>query len=329
MTRIHRALSALALCIAACGTVCSTAAFADDAFPTGPITLIVPNPPGGASDVVARVLSTLWGEALKQPVVIQNRPGMGGAIGTAEAARARADGYTVLLAQSAFVVSPDAERAQGRKPLYAVDQFEPLCLLTNEPMVILVRPDAPWKTLPDLVADAKARPGAINYASSGNFGPIHLSVQMLISATGIKLTQVPYQGGGPAVLAVLGSQVEFTTAAPSVAAGQITSGKLRPLAASGAQRSEMLPNVPTYKELGYDAQFSIWAGLYVPKGVPAPAMHTLRESIARVAGTPEYKSAMQKGGIAVDFRDAQAFTRFAEEDGRRMVKVIKGMGKIE
>lgn len=323
MMRARRALSALFLCLAAC----SSAAFADDAFPSSPINLIVPNPPGGASDVVARVLSAQWPEVIKQPIVILNRPGMGGAIGTAEAGRAKPDGYTVLLAQSAFVVSPDAERAQGRKPLYAVDQFEPLALLTNEPMVVLVRAGAPWKSLTDLVNDAKARPGAINYASSGNFGPIHLSVQMLISATGVKLTQVPYQGGGPAILAVLGNQVEFTTAAPSVAAGQIASGKLRPLAASG--RSEMLPNVRSYKEMGYDAEFSIWAGLYVPKGVPAAVTRVLRESLAKTAQMPAYKAAMQKNGIATDYRDAPAFAKFAEEDGQRMVKVIKAMGKIE
>jgi tripartite-type tricarboxylate transporter receptor subunit TctC len=327
MTRVRGALTALFLSTA---SLLGTGAFAADApFPSGPITLIVPNPPGGASDIVARVLSTQWPEALKESVVILNRPGVGGAVGTAQAGRAKPDGLTVLLAQSAFVVSPDAERTQGRKPLYAVDQFEPIALLTNEPMVVLVRPDAPWKTLNDLIAAAKAKPGTINYASSGNFGPIHLSVQMLISATGVNLTQVPFGGGGPAVLAVLGNQVQFTAAAPSVAQGQIESGKLRPLASSGAQRSEMLPNVPTYKELGYDAQFSIWAGLYVPKGVPAPVMKVLRESIAQTVQTPEYKAAMQKNGIATDYRDAPAFAKFADEDGRRMVKVIRAMGKIE
>ena len=305
------------------------AARAEDAFPNGPINLIVPNPPGGASDISARILADPWATVLRQPVVIVNRPGMGGAIGTAQVARAKPDGLTVLLALSVIVVAPEAERVSGRKALYEVDQFEPIALLSSESMVVLVRTDSPWKTLEDMIAAAKEKPGTITYASSGNFGPIHLSTEMLANKAGIKLVQVPFGGGGPAVLAVLAGQVDMTTAAPSVAAAQIAAGKLRPLALSGARRSEILPEVKTYRELGYDTEYTVWAGLYVPKGTPAPAVKTLRESVAKTVQAPEFKAAMQKNGIAIDYRDAPAFAKYADEDARHMVEAVRAIGKVD
>jgi tripartite-type tricarboxylate transporter receptor subunit TctC len=314
----------VALAVAASATV-----QAQDHFPSGPITLMVPNPPGGASDISARILADPWASVLKQPVVIVNRPGMGGAIGTAQSARAKPDGQNVLLALSVIAVAPEAERVSGRKALYEVDQFEPIALLSSESMVMLVRADSPWKTLDDMIAAAKAKPNAINYASSGNFGPIHLSVAMLANKAGIQLTQVPFAGGGPAVLAVLAGQVDMTTAAPSVAAAQITAGKLRPLAVSGNRRSEMMPEVKTYRELGYDVEYTVWAGLYVPKGTPTSTLQVLRESVAKTVQTPEFKGAMQKNGIAIDYRDAPAFSEYAAEDGKRMVEAVRAIGKVD
>ncbi len=298
-------------------------------YPASPITLLVPNPPGGASDINARLLAEPWSAALKQPVVVLHKPGMGGAIGAAQVAKAKPDGYTVLMALSSVVVAPEAEKVSGRKPLYELEQLEPIALISSDPMVVLVRADSPWKTLGDLVKAAKAKEGAINYSSSGNFGPIHLSVEMLAHQAGIKLTQVPFNGGGPSLLALLGGQVEMTTAAPAVALAQIQSGKVRPLATSGAKRLSMLPDVPTYREAGFDAEYYIWAGLYAPAGTPQAVIQVLRETVSKVARGPALAAAMQKQSIVFDYRDAPDFARFADEDRLRMTRVVRAIGKID
>jgi tripartite-type tricarboxylate transporter receptor subunit TctC len=316
------------LCATAAVTLAG-GAMAQDAFPASAITLIVPNPPGGASDINARILSEPWSAALRQPVVIVNRPGMGGAIGAAQVSKAKPDGYTILMALSSVVVAPEAEKVSGRKPLYDLDQLEPLALISADPMVLLVRADSPWKTLGDLVAAAKDKPGSINYSSSGNFGPIHLSVEMLAHQAGIKLTQVPFNGGGPSMLALLGGNVEMTTAAPAVALAQIQSGKLRPLATSGARRLSLLPDVPTYREAGFDAEFTIWAGLYAPAGTPKPVVQALRESLQKAVRSPAFSGGMSKQSIIQDYRDAPEFARFAEEDRVRMTRVVRAIGKID
>jgi tripartite-type tricarboxylate transporter receptor subunit TctC len=304
-------------------------AAAQDQFPAGPVSIIVPNPPGGSSDINARILSEPLSAALKQPVVILNRPGLGGAIGAAQVAKAKPDGYTLLLALSSVVVAPEAERISGRKPLYELDQLEPVALLSSDPMVLLVRADSPWRSLADLVKAAKEKPGSINYSSSGNFGPIHLSVEMLAHQAGIKLVQVPFGGGGPSMLALLAGQVQMTTAAPAVAAAQISAGKLRPLAVSGAKRLTSLPDVPTYKEAGFDAEYYIWAGLYVPAGTPKPVIQTLRQSVQKAARSPQFITGMEKQGIILDYRDAPEFRQFAQEDGIRMARVVKAIGKVD
>ena len=291
--------------------------------------LLVPNPPGGASDINARILADPWSSVLKQPVVVVHKPGMGGAIGAAQVAKAKPDGLTVLMALSSVVVAPEAEKVSGRKPLYELEQLEPIALLSSDPMVVLVRSDSPWRTLADLVKAAKEKPGAINYSSSGNFGPIHLSVEMLAHQAGIKLTQVPFNGGGPSLLALLGGQVELTTAAPAVALAQIQSGKVRPLATSGAKRLPMLPDVPTYREAGFDAEYHIWAGLYVPASTPPAVIQALRDSVGKAARSASMTQAMQKQSIIFDYRDAPDFARFAEEDRVRMTRVVRAIGKID
>lgn len=303
--------------------------WAQDVFPGSPVTLLVPNAPGGAADINARILAEPLSMVLKQPVVVVHKPGMGGAIGAAQVAKAKPDGQTLLMALSAVVVAPEAEKVSGRKPLYELEQLEPIALISSDPMVVLVRTDSPWKTLGDLVKAAKDKPGTLNYSSSGNFGPIHLSVEMLAHQAGIKLTQVPFGGGGPALLALLGGQVEITTAAPAVALAQIQSGKVRPLATSGSKRLPMLPDVPTYREAGFDAEYHIWAGLYAPAGTPAAILTTLRDSVGKAVRSGAIVQSMQKQSIIFDYRDGPDFARFADEDRIRMTRVIRAIGKIE
>lgn len=302
---------------------------AEDPYPNSPVALIVANPPGGAADLNARILAEPLGSVLKQAIVVQNKPGIGGALGTAYVVKSKPDGYTLAMSLSSVVVHPEAERISGRKPQYEINQLEPIALLSSDPMIILVKTESPFKNLEDLIKAAKADPGKYNYSSSGNFGPIHLSVEMLAYQAGVKFTQVPFGGGGPSLLALLGGQVDFTTAAPGVAAAQIASGKVRPLAVSSAKRISAFPEVPSYRESGYDAQYYIWAGIYAPKGTPAPIVQTLRNAMKEAVKSPQLITGFQKQNIIMDYRDAPEFEKFAQEDGKRMLTLLKAIGKID
>jgi len=306
----------------------ASTSFAEDLYPNRPINLIVPNPPGGSSDANARVLSELLPKPLKQPLIVTFKAGVGGQIGNSFVAKSNPDGYNILMGLSSIMVSPDAERVQGKTSLYEVDQLVPVAMISNDPMVMLVNSSSPWKTLADVVKAAKEKPNTINYSSSGNFGPIHLSVVMFEHAAGIKLTQVPFGGGGPSMMALLGNQVEITTAIPSVAIPQIQSGKVRAIAVSGPRRIKQLPNIPTYRESGFDAEFNIWNGLFVPQGTPEPIIKTLRDAVREVANSGEMENAMQQRGMIYEYLDMAEFRKFAKEDGARMVNAVKKIGKL-
>jgi tripartite-type tricarboxylate transporter receptor subunit TctC len=176
----------------------SLAGMAQDAYPSKPITMIVPFPPGGVADIVGRPLAATMEKTLKQPVVIVNRTGAGGAVGMAAAAKSAPDGYTILMGLSSISIFPVSDRISGRTPPYELKDFAPIALVTADPTVLVVRADGPYKTLKDFVAAAKANPGKINYSSSGVYGTLHVAMEIFASAAGIKLFHVPYQGGGPA-----------------------------------------------------------------------------------------------------------------------------------
>lgn len=212
-----RTLARLAAAAAAFATL---AAAAQD-YPSKPVTMIVPFPPGGVADTVARPVAEALARELKQPVVGENRVGAGGALGMGAAARAPADGYTVLMSLSSISILPEADRLLERKPAYTLAQFRPVARFTADPTVLVVRADAPWKSLADFVAAAKARPGAYNYGSSGNYGTMHVPMEMLKSEAGFRMVHIPYTGAGPAVLALLGGQVDAVASGPSTVAQHI------------------------------------------------------------------------------------------------------------
>src|SRR5688572_2084135 len=224
-------------------------------YPSKPITMVVPFPPGGVADIVGRPLAAQMEKALKQPIVVVNRTGAGGAVGMASVAKAPADGYTILMALSSISIFPVSDRINGKQPQYELADFAPIALVTADPTVLVVRADGPFKTLKDFVAYAKANPGKINYSSSGVYGTLHVAMEIFANAAGIKLFHVPYQGGGPAVTALLGGQVEASAQGPAAAIGQIRAGKMRALASWGTERLKLLPDIPTFKELGYEAEF--------------------------------------------------------------------------
>ena len=208
----------------------SAPAFAQDAFPSRPITMIVAFPPGGVADITARPTAFAMEKVLKQRVIIENKPGAAGATGNAYVANSKPDGYTLLMALSSISVIPEAERLQGKKPPYELAQFAPIALISADPVVLVVREESPWKSLKDFVQDAKSRPGKISYSSSGIFGALHMPYTLLEHATGITLWHVPYNGGGPAVQALLGGQVDSTVGGPAAMIGQIKGKRFRPLA---------------------------------------------------------------------------------------------------
>lgn len=303
-------------------------AAAQDTFPSRPIQMIVPFPPGGVADITGRPTAHVMGKLLKQSVVVQNRPGAGGSVGAAQAARSAPDGYTILMALSSVSVLPVADRLQGRTPAYELDQLAPIALISADPTVLVVREDGPYKTLKDLVDAAKARPGTINYGSSGVYGTLHVAMEIFASAAGIKLFHIPYQGGGPAVAALLGGQIDALASGPSAAIGQIKAGKMRALAVWGDKRLASLPDVPSMKELGYDATFYIWSGLFAPAATPQPVMAVLRDAVRRTVADPEFKDAMAKVETPIAYLDASEFKIFLDRDSQRLRIAVERIGKV-
>jgi tripartite-type tricarboxylate transporter receptor subunit TctC len=306
----------------------STTGAAQD-YPSKPITMVVPFPPGGVADIVGRPLAAGLQNVLKQPVVVVNRTGAGGAVGMAAVAKAPPDGYTVLMSLSSISIFPVSDRINGKEPPYELKDFAPIALVTADPTVLVVRADSKYKTLKDFVDAAKANPGKINYSSSGVYGTLHVAMEIFANAAGIKLFHVPYQGGGPAVTALLGGQVEALASGPAAAIGQIKGGKMRALASWSTQRLKLLPDIPTFKELGYDAEFYIWSGIFLPAATPAAIVMKLRAAVRQVATSAEFKSAMDKVETPVSYLDAPEFQKYWERDAARLKVALDKIGKVE
>ena len=299
-------------------------------FPGRPVSLVVAFPPGGQADVVARPVAAGLERLWHQPVPVVNRAGAAGEIGNAFVARAAPDGLTLLMALSSLAILPEAARLFGRAPAYEVDQLAPIALFTADPTLLVVPADSPWKTLADFLADARARPGAISYGSSGNYSALHVPVAMLTTAAGIELLHVPFQGGAPALTALLGGQVQAMASGPGPIAPHVRDGRLRALACWGARRLPGYEAVPTLVESGFpEAEYYIWAGVFAPVGTPAPLRETLRQAMARVAADPDAQKALAAGGNSLDYRDGAAFERFLREDSARLVRAVQRIGKVE
>ena len=307
----------------------ATCAAQAQSYPTRPITMVVPFPPGGIADLTGRPFGAVMSRLLGQPVVIENKTGAGGAVGHAYAARARPDGYTVMMALSSIVAIPVADEVNGRQPTYQMSDFTPIALVSADPTVLMVPADAKWKTLKDLVEDAKAHPAKISYSSSGVYGTTHTATEMFAQAAGIRLLHVPYGGGGPSMKAALANEVMFTVQSPGVANPQVRSGKFRLLGSWGGKRIPSLQDVPTMKEHGYDAEFFIWCALFTPAGVPPEVATKLREVSRRVVQDPEFKRAMAGMNTPIDFREGAEFDAFLEADGKRLAQTIRRMGKTQ
>jgi tripartite-type tricarboxylate transporter receptor subunit TctC len=322
--RLARILLALLLV-----AVAGSPAAAQD-YPSRPITIIAPFPPGGVADLTARPVAAALEKVLKNPVGVVNKTGAAGAVGMQHVATSKPDGYTLLLALSSISIIPEADKLFGRQPAFTVDQFAPIALISADPTILVVRAESPWKTAKEFIDDAKKRPGQISFSSSGVYGTLHMAMELLSHAAGIKMRHVPFGGAGPAMNAILGGHVDALASGPAVVLPHIKAGKLRALAGWGDKRVAALPDVPTFKELGYPgAEFYIWAGLFAPKGTPEPILARLRDATRTAAGDPDFKSAMDKLETPIAFKQGPQFQQFFDADARRLAEGVTRVGRIE
>ena len=304
-------------------------AVAQGSWPTRSITMIVPFPPGGLADLVARPVAEAMSRELGQPVVIENKAGAGGGIGMSLAAKSKPDGYTILMALSSLTVIPEADLLLGRTPMFMLNDLRPVARYTADPTVLAVRAESPWKSVQEFVDDAKKRPGAINYGSSGNYGTMHVPMEILAQVSGSKLTHIPFTGAGPAVVALLGGQIDAVSTGPATVLQHVKAGKLRVLGHWGNSKLGSMPDVTSLKDAGFNAEYAQWSGLFIPSATPEPVAQRIRAAARAAAQDPKVKEVILGAGSPVQFQDSPDFEKYVQADAQRMVDVVKKIGKVE
>lgn len=318
------------------GTAASTSALfagrtsAQDAYPSRPVTVINPFPPGGVSDTITRPLNAALEAILKQPFILENKTGAAGAVGAQYVATAKPDGYTLLTHIVSISGFAAVDKLFGRQPKFTNDDFIALARIVADPIVMIVNNDLPYKTLKELLDDAKANPNKLIYSSSGLYGASHIPTALLAKAAGnVQMRHLPTTGGGPAVAAVLGGNANFFLSPTSIALPQIKAGKVRPLAVSSAVRARPLPDVPTFKDQGYDLEYYFWVGLFAPKGAPDSVVAKLREAIKAAAHSTEFLGTLDKLGQELAYMDQPEFAQFWAADAKKMEEAINSIGRVQ
>jgi tripartite-type tricarboxylate transporter receptor subunit TctC len=306
-------------------TACT--AFASSAlaqgYPTKPVKVIVPYPPGGPTDIVARVVSQKLAEQTGQQFLVENRPGAGGNIGAEAVAKSPADGYTLLVATTAHAINPSLFKSLNYQLL---KDFAPVSQLTSGPLVIVVNPALPAKNVAELIALAKAKPGELSFASSGNGQSTHLSAELFSSMAGVKMNHVPYKGSAPALTDVMGGQAALMFDTMLSAMPHVRSGKLRALAVTSAKRSPAAPELPTVAETlpGYEA--IAWNNLLAPAGTPKDVVAKLSVELKKALDQPEVKQRFAAQGFAATWTTPEASTAFMQSEVDKWAKVVKASG---
>jgi tripartite-type tricarboxylate transporter receptor subunit TctC len=303
-------------------------AAAQEAYPSRAITLVNPFPPGGAVDVVGRPFAAVLEPLVKQPVVIETKAGAAGQVGGQYVASARPDGYTLLMHIVSISGFAEVDKLFGRQPKFTRADFIPIARFTEGPMVLIVNDRQPHKTLKELVDDAKKRPNGIIFSSSGLYGALHLPTALFMTAAGVQMRHLPTNGGGPALTALLGNNSQVLVSSIAAASAHLRSGKARALACFSVSRAAALPDVPTLKELGYDVQFSLWVGLFAPKGTPANVVARLREVSKKAAASETFGKAVRNIGDVVAYLDQPEFAKFWDEDAKRVEAAVRSIGKV-
>lgn len=300
--------------------------FAAD-YPTKPITLINPMPPGGALDIQARAFASVAGKILGQPVVVVNKAGATGMLGGTAGAQATPDGYTLTVGSVNIPNALEWEIANGRKPPFTRHDFAPIGTFTMSPTLLVVPADTQYKNLADFIADAKARPGQMAFSSGGLYGMSHLPAEIFARAAGLKFRHVPSGGGGPALMAVVGKHVDFNVNYPANTLPLVRGNKLKALAVIGAKRLKAAPNVPTTKELGIDAEYYGWVGLLAPVKTPKPVIDKLKDTLKKVVGDKAFIDMVETPGDEVHYLNGEELAKYMGEESVKISKLYTEMMK--
>ena len=315
---------------ASVATLAAGPAIAQENYPSRAVTMISPFPPGGVSDTITRPLDAALETIFKQPVVLENKTGAAGAVGAQYVAATKPDGYTLLSHIVSISGFAAVDKLFGRQPKFTNADFIPLARIIADPIVMIVNNDLPYKTLKDLVADAKANPDKLIYSSSGLYGASHIPTALFAKSAGdLKMRHLPTNGGGPAVTAVFGGNVNFFMSPTSIALPHIRAGKVHPLAVSSTKRVKVLPDVPTFKEHGYDLEYYFWVGIFAPKGTPAPIVTTLRDGLNKAAHSQQFLDTIEKLGQELAYMDQPEFAKFWEIDAKRQEDAINSIGRVQ
>src|SRR5215216_178001 len=297
---------------------------AQESWPTRTVTIVVPFPPGGTADFAGRPIAAYLTDKLGRSVVIENRGGAGGGVGHAIVARAEPDGHTLLIALPSLAVIPEANRLQGKPVNYEIDQFVPIARIFADVPVLAVKKSARWRNFAEFLEDVRKNPGQIPYGTSGQFGTVHLAMEMFLHAAGLKMLHVPYQGGGTAFNALLSDQVPIIPTLESIGKGHFDSGDIRALAQWGTERIPAFPDAPTFQEAGYrDVIYFLWAGLFAPRRTPDNVLRILREAMHSFMQNKDVLDRFRKAGSNPGYLDGPEFARFLEADTERLVKVTR------
>jgi len=291
--------------------------------------MVIPFPPGGVADTVGRPVADALSRSLGQPVIVENRAGAGGGIGMAAVAKSKPDGYTILMALSSISIIPEADKILGKQPSYQLDQLKPIARFTADPTVLVVRSDSPWQNYQQFIAAMRKSPGKYNFGSSGNYGTMHVPMEMLKADQKFFMVHIPYTGAGPAIVGLLGGQVDAIATGPSSIVQHIKSGRVRALAHWGEGRLGSLPDVPSFKEMGVGIQFAQWAGLFVPSGTSNAITNKLREATKVASTDDKVRSVINAAGSPIQYLDAPEFQSYLDADAKQMQEAVKKIGKVE
>jgi len=318
-TAFSRVASRILLFVSLC---VATAGAAAQSFPNRPIRWIVPFPPGGGADVTARTITQKMSESLGRPVIVENRAGAGGNVGTEAAARAAPDGYTVLQTTNGHAIQPHL----GKRSWDPVKDFAPISLIATYPMVIAVHPSVPASSLRELIAYARANPGKLTYGSSGNGGPLHLGAELFKGAAGIDILHIPYKGNAPMTLAVVSGEVSMVFDSMAGPLANIRAGKLKALGITGSKRAAVLPGVPTATESGVPVVYEPWNGVLAPAGTPPEIIARLNREIVNAIGAPDVHEKLSALGYQPITNTPEQFATLIAADLDRFGKIVREAG---
>jgi tripartite-type tricarboxylate transporter receptor subunit TctC len=318
----------ISLCLVPFALCLGVAAAVAQPYPSRPIRIIVPQSPGASTDITARLVAQRLSEAFNQPVIVDNRPGASGITGTELVARAAPDGYTLMVVASSFAINP----ALGRKlPYDPFRDFATVAQLSKFPNMLAAHPSAPVKTLQDVIALARAKPGQLNYASAGLATGTHMTAELLKFMTGIDILHVPYSGGGPAMAAALGGQTQLVVSTTIGLLPHVRAGKLKAIALTSAKRSAAAPEIPTFAESGVPGyEHEPWNGMFAPAGIPKPVLAKVNAEVARSLHSPEVKKVFGRNGADVVGNTPEQFASILKAEIAKWTKVAKAAGiKLE